>query len=725
MTDPVNPYIAGNPVTGEAMFFGREDVFAFVRQALTGRHRDNVIVLYGQRRTGKTSTLYQMRRHLDERYLCLYVDLHGLALNGIEGFLWDLANTITRALRKEYHIEPPQLNRPEFMQDARAVFENEFLPQVWNVIGDRHILLMLDEAIRLQEQVEAGRMDRGVFEYLRHLIQHSNRLNFLFALGSGLEDMEKEYAFLFSVGLYKKISFLTRDAATALITQPVKDLYVIEPSAVDHIFNITSGHPYFTQLLCHSLFNRWLQHRRALIRVDDVNETLDEVVERGLAVLKQVWEDSAPGERAVMAALASASGKRGHPVGSAEIDRMWAQYHVTLPDRERINAIRSLIVRDVIVGEDKYQFAVELQRLWIQKYERLEWVKEEIAPVSGTWQLPPEKLIEQQQVKRARTDRLAVAVILGVIVALILFMYQGVRSLAENYDRERTYRRMLEVQVTRIAEAAATGTAASSAPAATATDAAVQLRLEQQTAAVMAQRCEVPSDLADDLLKRINALRAANDLVELQSAAQLASEAQRFSGERAAGRTPEIEPDSLVYQGCQTDEVWDALSTGAVSRQMLLDSRYAWLGIGVTPGTLNTFVLKFGALPPTATPTFTPAPTSTNTLRPTRRLLTLTPTPTLTPTLRSELNLDWSLEYEGVNPSNPGEWLIVADLVGSGGDGAYQYYHDSLPVSGPRVEVVFQTCRNKPGSFWVQDGTGEIVKKKYYFFAPHCPGRPS
>ena len=23
----VNPYIAGNPVTGEAMFFGREDVF--------------------------------------------------------------------------------------------------------------------------------------------------------------------------------------------------------------------------------------------------------------------------------------------------------------------------------------------------------------------------------------------------------------------------------------------------------------------------------------------------------------------------------------------------------------------------------------------------------------------------------------------------------------------------------------------------------------------------
>ena len=47
---------------------------------LTGQHRDNVLVLYGQRRTGKTSVLYQMSRRLDRRYLCVFVDLHGLAL---------------------------------------------------------------------------------------------------------------------------------------------------------------------------------------------------------------------------------------------------------------------------------------------------------------------------------------------------------------------------------------------------------------------------------------------------------------------------------------------------------------------------------------------------------------------------------------------------------------------------------------------------------------------
>lgn len=204
MTEVVNPYIAGNPVTNAEMFFGRADVFAFVREALIGRHRDNVIILYGQRRTGKTSTLYQMHRQLGERYVCVLLDLHGLAMEGLDGFLWELANSIVRALRRDHRIELPAPSRASFQPDPRSFFENEFLNQVWRALDNRHLLLMLDEAIRLQEQVQAGKLDKQVFEYLRYLMQHYERLNFLFALGDGLESMTKEYAFLFSVGLYKK-----------------------------------------------------------------------------------------------------------------------------------------------------------------------------------------------------------------------------------------------------------------------------------------------------------------------------------------------------------------------------------------------------------------------------------------------------------------------------------------------------------------------------------------
>lgn len=223
--EPINPYIAGNPITGAEMFFGRQDVFVFIQQALIGKHRDNVIVLYGQRRTGKTSALYQMPRRLGPRYVSIFIDLHGLALEGLDGFLWELANSIARGLRREYRIELAPLARDAFRANPRHAFENEFLPRVWAALGERHLLLMLDEAIRLQEQVQARKLEPETFAYLRYLMQHFERLNFLFALGEGLESMTKEYASLFSVGLYKKISFLEPAAARALITQPVQEFF--------------------------------------------------------------------------------------------------------------------------------------------------------------------------------------------------------------------------------------------------------------------------------------------------------------------------------------------------------------------------------------------------------------------------------------------------------------------------------------------------------------------
>ena len=73
MTDFVNPYIAGSPVENPRMFFGRADVFQAVRRILIGQDRDNVVVLHGQKRTGKTSLLYQMHRHLGDRFGCIFI----------------------------------------------------------------------------------------------------------------------------------------------------------------------------------------------------------------------------------------------------------------------------------------------------------------------------------------------------------------------------------------------------------------------------------------------------------------------------------------------------------------------------------------------------------------------------------------------------------------------------------------------------------------------------
>ena len=47
---------------------------------------------------------------------------------------------------------------------------------------NHHLVLMMDEVVRLDEEVRAGLLEREVFDYLRHLMQHFERLNFIFSL---------------------------------------------------------------------------------------------------------------------------------------------------------------------------------------------------------------------------------------------------------------------------------------------------------------------------------------------------------------------------------------------------------------------------------------------------------------------------------------------------------------------------------------------------------------
>jgi hypothetical protein len=215
----------------------------------------------------------------------------------------------------------------------------------------------------------------------------------------------------------------------------------------------------------------------------------------------------------------------------------------------------------------------------------------------------------------------------------------------------------------------------------------------------------------------VNALRQEAGAVPLILNDRLSSLAAQLSLDRAGGAPPISDPTVVVVQGCRPDNMWQTLSSDQDMRRLLVSPAYSQVGAALTPGALNTLVIKLAAPEPTATPTASPTPTATSTPRPIRR------TPTATrQTYMGPLSLDWVIESQGRNPANRNQWLIVVDLIARGGDGQYTYYHDGLPISSPRVQIVDQLCRNKPGSFWVQDGTGQIVKRSYYLFAPDCPG---
>jgi len=150
MSEMINPYIAGAPVTEKTMFFGRQDVFDWVQRSLTGKFVDHILVIHGQRRIGKTSVLKQIPFHLPATYVPVFFDLQGRTHTSLARFLWRLAKEITRTLRAAEDISLPELTREEFSEDPE-LFQNQLLPQISQAIGDRRLLLIFDEFDSLEE----------------------------------------------------------------------------------------------------------------------------------------------------------------------------------------------------------------------------------------------------------------------------------------------------------------------------------------------------------------------------------------------------------------------------------------------------------------------------------------------------------------------------------------------------------------------------------------------
>ena len=450
----VNPYIAGSPVKDSAMFFGREDVYAWLRQHLRGAYQDNIIVLYGERRSGKTSVLYQMRTGLaDDRYIPVLLDLQGMGLEGMDGFLWEVARKIVLALRSFDQVD--QLDRPkrqDFEISPRHQFEDIFLPPVIEALGQHRLLLMFDETDRLSEKVSSGQLPHDVFDYIRSLVQQTDQLNFLFALGRRIEITGKGSSQLLNLAVYRKISFLDQDYAEDLIIRPVAEYYSYTRAAIDHILALTSGQPYYTQLLCHNLFTRWSQTKPEQLDVADVEAVLPDVLEQGTPNFQFVWEDSAPAEQTVMAALAEAAPKHRAGVMRRNLDRTLHQAQLYPPNSDVTGSLKQLFERDLLNDREPYEFRIGLVQMWLAKFKRLDWVYEELGEVAATWlQLEMQRRAEAPtRVEKARRWAAPVLAVMLLILAVVtVFLFNSIQQV-----RQQSSAALDAAQALRVTEAA-------------------------------------------------------------------------------------------------------------------------------------------------------------------------------------------------------------------------------------------------------------------------------
>jgi uncharacterized RDD family membrane protein YckC len=400
-----NPYLAGLPVRDPAGFFGRTDVIAQI-----ARHLDtpgvNSVIIHGARRTGKTSLLHRLRHGaLGDDCLAVYVDLQSVAGEPLEQLIATLANAIILAVRREIAEDtslPPTLPEP----CSLAAFQG-WIRDVVAAIEPRKLVVLLDEYEVMAQhlrQPNAARQFQSMYEGVAGVA-------WVFAGARKVESLtEKSFVFLLDTSKYIRISFLSPADTELLIREPARDTLTFSPQVIEAIRALTAGHPFYTQLLCQTIFELAIDDH--VVSMEHVRIAADRFVSDPSPHLILTWTALGFDEQIVGTAMAMLQKTPDTWVAPEDVARYLRREKFTaIPSLGRIRqAVGGLREIDFVVkrpGADAYQLPMGLVRQWV-------------AESRSIWTVL-QKHREQQGTRTAGRGSLVLAFMIDAVLSLLFF----------------------------------------------------------------------------------------------------------------------------------------------------------------------------------------------------------------------------------------------------------------------------------------------------------------
>lgn len=391
-----SPYIVGSPIDREEMFFGREDIINRIRRQLSTRHRANVVLLEGNRRTGKTSILGRLQA---PDVLPDWITVN-CSLQGGEGHARKpglSTNEVFRLMARHVGLAVhsaglrvwlPDMDPPDprkrfkiaFIKAVRRAFSGSrpfetfelFLQTVIDAAKPRRILLMLDEFDKLQEGIDNGITSPQVPENIRYLLHTYPGVSAILTGSRRLKRLREEYwSALFGLGHRVAVSELRGRDARLLVTQPVEGRLSYVPEARDRVVDLCARHPFLIQSLCNRIFDRAAESGGRLVTVGEANRAAMEMV-RDNEHFRTLWDYAETERKRLILAWCQRLQEGPDPVTLSLLETKLEESGVIVPRGHRLGDdlefLRELeLVRlDIRTSESAYALTVPLMGMWIK-----------------------------------------------------------------------------------------------------------------------------------------------------------------------------------------------------------------------------------------------------------------------------------------------------------------------------------------------------------------------
>ena len=383
------PVAEGGPVKDESMFFGRDEYIANIIDSLTTSNTKSIII-YGQKRSGKSTVLYHLKKELEKKENAFCIDFSmGEIIDDISGnfvgFYYKILSKIEEKLEElEFDgFETIPFEKPsiEKLQQAPAIIFDESIKNFYKQFKNndfwknKKLIILIDEFTYIYTSIIKNKLSENFMKTWKAFIEK----NIFSAVLVGQDVTPKFKAMFpneFGVTEDKRLTYLSKEDAKKLIEKPIwdkkRDSSRYLGNAVDKIINYTACNPYYLQMFCSRVVDYMNRKKAINVTEADVEEVFYSFIEGSESLTEDKFDNLLTAGDADINAfnvedvkhILKQIAKESKLSGFCSYDKLFFE------DTNLLNNIlEDLLKREVISQRDNtYKIKVEMFEQWLLKH---------------------------------------------------------------------------------------------------------------------------------------------------------------------------------------------------------------------------------------------------------------------------------------------------------------------------------------------------------------------
>lgn len=291
-----NPFKFGTVVKGNDFINREETIDEIINDLLSGQS----VIIYSERRIGKTSLIIKIFSQLKD-IIPIYIDISSITSEK------ELAKTIvSKIIEKSYtSIEKIIEVGKEFLQslNPKIVFEDG---KIDIEISSEKIEKGLEDALDFPQRIAEKKNKRIIIAFdefqeivfindieklMRTKFQMHDRVSYIFAgskkhlIKNMFENKNKPF---YKFGKMLLLKNIPKEKFSLAIKEKFEETdKKITHEIIEKILNITDGHPYYTQQICHELW--YLTEKE--VNEETLNESIENIISHQSEVYEFIWNN--------------------------------------------------------------------------------------------------------------------------------------------------------------------------------------------------------------------------------------------------------------------------------------------------------------------------------------------------------------------------------------------------------------------------------------------------